>query len=265
MENKDKGPTFLESLISWGGHVFSKLSKYVDKIVFNRTGSLVLTLVLALGICLSLDYKNLAMTIFDDSKTTSTVSNVQVNVAYDSKLYEISGLPDNVSVSLTGKASDIQLFRQQHGVSVSSDITKYGEGVVYLDFKVDNLPSSISATITPSSVDVMVEKKIEQIFTVTPKLMVGLNQKEDEFTVPILDKNTVKIVGTKTQINTIRKVEAIVDAAGYTKDFTKDATIVAYDSTGNQVAVLIEPRTVKASVKIAVQEQETSDEESKEK
>lgn len=264
MENKDKGPTFLESLVSGGGQLFSKISKYVDKIVFNRTGSLVLTLILSLGICLSLDYENIAMTIFDDKKTTSTISNVQVNVDYDSDQYEISGLPDNVSVTLTGQASDIQLFRQQYGVSVTSNIKKYGEGVVYLDFQVDNLPSSISAIITPNSVEVMVEKKIEKTFTVTPKLMVGSNQKEEEFDTPILEKNTVTIVGTKTQINTIRKVEAIVDAAGYTKEFSTEATIVAYDSTGNQVSVSIEPRTVRADVKLAGTE-EAIEEENKEK
>lgn len=254
MDNKDKRPTFLENIISMGGKVFSKLSKYVDKVVFNRTGSLLLTLVLSLGICLALDYDKLAMTLFDDTSTTSTISNVPVSVSYDSKQYEISGLPENVSVTLTGQASDIQVFRQQYGVSVSSDIEKYGEGIVYLDFQVDKLPSTINATITPSSVEVVVEKKISKTFTAIPKIMVGSNQKEEEFETPVLDKTVVQVTGTKAQINTIRRVEAIVDAFGYTKDFTTEATIVAYDSTGNQVAVEISPVTIHASVKMAKKE-----------
>ena len=67
---------------------------------------------------------------------------------------------------------------------------------------------------------------------------------------PILDVSEVSIMGTQDQIDSIRKVKAVIDGSSEEGNFETNATINAYDAQGERVDVVIEPSQVKATVRL---------------
>ncbi len=234
--------------------IYEKVSHYFDRVIFHRTGSVLVSLFTAIAICVGINYDDISLHIFKDSTTTIQVNNVAVETLIDTDKYTVSDMPDTVSVSLTGNSADIQLFRQQGGMKVVADLRKYEPGETIIDLKVNNLPSSLNATINPEEVTVHISKLTTKQFTINGELMVSSNQKTSDFEVPELSVDTVKITGSSEQINAIRSVKAIVDASGQTSDFETEASIVAYDANGTPLDVHLNPNTVHATVKLKQKE-----------
>ena len=232
--------------------IFQKVSKLVDRVLFDKKGSVIISLVLSIMICLKL---------FNDTRTTVDLRNVTVEVLADTDQYDVAGVPSTVDVSLTGDATSIQVFRSKGSVQVVADLKKYSEGENIINLKVKNLPEKIEAVVDPATIDVTLSKKITKTFTIQPELLVGTNQKVSDFETPILDTMTVKITASQNQLNSIRIVKALIDCTGQIQDFEANATLAAYDAKGNRVNVSLSPDTVHASVKLA---KNTSDKEDSE-
>ena len=93
---------------------------------------------------------------------TNTVSNVPIDIKYDSENYFISGFTSEVSVALTGSnrvnlASEMQESTRKF--RVVADLSKATEGTVEIPLKVENLPSGLTATVTPQKISVKIGKK----------------------------------------------------------------------------------------------------------
>lgn len=231
--------------------LFRKLSKMFDRIVFEKRGSLLISLVLAIMFSLSTNYENLSLQLFKDKTTSTTINNVKVETLIDSENYVVEGIPNRVDVTLIGDAPDLQIFRQQKDLKVIADVRKFEEGPVVVDLFVSQLPTNLKASTEPASIEAMMFKKVVKRFAVRPDLLVGPGQKQSDFDTPVLAENTVAIKASQEELNSIRTVKAIVDATGQTTAFETDANLVAYDSSGNRVQVDIEPAKVHARVELA--------------
>ena len=249
----DKKPNnaFFNHILNFLSSLFKRFSKLFDRILFDERGSVIVSLIMAILVCVAIDYDTISIKLFNDTTATVTISDVQVNALYDETLYEISGIPATVDVTLSGETTDIQVFRQQGAITVSADMRKCATGTNIIDLTVDSLPSSLSAKIDPSEVTVNIENKATKQFTVSAELMVGSGQKESDFEAPELATTTVQITGSESNLSSIRSVKALVDTTGQTEDFEVDATVVAYDASGKTLDVTIDPGTIRASVKIA--------------
>lgn len=255
---KKNGPSvFFDSVYKILKYFFEKISKLIDKVLFNRNGSVIVSLLLSIVICCSINYNDLTLAIFN-STTTVDLNDIPVEVVADTDTYDITGIPSSVKASLSGDATSIQVFRSKGSIKAVADLSKYSEGSHVVDLVIQNLPDGVSASITPSSVDVTIAKKYTKSFTVQAELLVGSNQKVSDFESPTLETQTVKITASQAQINSIRIVKALVDCTGQVSDFDTMATLVAYDSKGNKISVEIEPATIKASVKLAKTDEEES-------
>ena len=96
---------------------------------------------------------------------TNTVSNVPIDIKYDSENYFISGFTSEVSVALTGSnrvnlASEMQESTRKF--RVVADLSKATEGTVEIPLKVENLPSGLTAAVTPQKISVKIGKKSQQ-------------------------------------------------------------------------------------------------------
>lgn len=231
--------------------IFQKVSKLVDRVLFDKKGSVIISLVLSIMICVVVNYEDISLKLFNDTRTTVDLRNVAVEVQADTDKYDVAGVPSTVDVSLTGDATSIQVFRSKGSVQVVADLKKYSEGENIINLKVKNLPEKIEAVVDPATIDVTLSKKVTKSFTIQPELLVGSNQKVTDFETPTIDVMTVKIMASQNQLNSIRIVKALIDCTGQIQDFEANAALAAYDAKGNRVNVTLSPETVHASVKLA--------------
>lgn len=247
-----KGPSvWIHELHSLLNLLFQKVSKLVDRILFDKKGSIIVSLILSIMICVVINYEDISLKLFNDTRTTVDLRNVAVEVLADTEKYDVAGVPSTVDVSLTGDATSIQVFRSKGNVQVIADLKKYSEGENIINLKVKNLPDKIDAVIDPATIDVTLSKKVTKTFSIQSELLVGSNQKVSDFDTPELDTMNVKITASQNQINSIRIVKALIDCTGQLQDFEANATLAAYDAKGNRVNVVLSPDTVHASVKLA--------------
>lgn len=86
---------------------------------------------------------------------TDTVYNVPVDVNYDSKSYFISGLISSVTVQLTS-SNRLTLQKESQeatrSFSVKADFSKFDSGTHEVQLKIENLPSGVTATVSPTTV-----------------------------------------------------------------------------------------------------------------
>lgn len=229
--------------------IFSKLSKLVDRIIYSKTAAALVSLVAAIIICVSINYDVIGTKLFDDKSTTVQINNVAVDTLYDSQKYDLSGVPSTVTVMLTGKATDIQVFRAKGEVKVVCDLRKNQEGDSSIALQVNNLPSNLNAKIEPSSVTAHLAERVSKRFSVLADIQPSSSMKQTDWDAT-LDTNSVTVTGTQEQVDSIRTVKAIIDATDQKNSFETSATLQAYDSKGATVDVQIDPGTVKAQVKL---------------
>lgn len=249
MGNPNKKPPVLiiRKLYEFIQFLFSKLNKLVDMIIFSKTGSVMVSLIVAVIIAIGANYEQIGLQ-FNASSRTTEIQDVQVETLYDSSKYVISGIPSTVSVQLNGNATDIELFRRQGDITVEADLQKSSVGQNIVDLKVKNLPSNLKAEISPSSVTATISKKTTKKFTVSSELLLSSDRKESDYDSPILSVSEVRATGTEEQIDSIVRVKAIIDGTNQSGSFESDATLVAYDAQGNTVDVDLSPTGTHASV-----------------
>lgn len=234
--------------------IIRRFSKLIDRIVFNRKGMVLVSFLLSFIICISIDYDAIRVQLFNDLTTSVTISNVEVKVIANEEDYEISGVPKTVSVSLTGNSTDIQVFRQQNGVSVTCDLSKCEQGSNLVNLTVDSLPSNVTAKVSPEAVEVSLDPKVKGSFAISCELLVGNGQKISDFETPELSQTHVVIKASQDTLDSIRVVKAIVDATGRYEDFVVNAKLVAYDVDGKVIEVDFENEYVEAKVNLAKEE-----------
>lgn len=248
MPSSDSTPGFMRRAFHFIQSILQRLSKLFDRVVYNRKSSLIVSFILAVIICVSVNYEDLNYRFFNTDEKVLNLTNVPVNATYDTEAYVVEGLPDAVAVTLSGSPADITLYQNQYHAEVSADLRNLSTGENVVELKTSGIPSGVSATVNPSSVSVKIVKKITRDFTVTPELIIGQGQSAGEFTVSGVSNKTVQIKATKEQLDSIRLVRALADTSGKTGSFEISAPLVAYDSSGTPVNVTIIPETVTVSV-----------------
>lgn len=247
MKKNKRSSGFLGKLWNCVRFVFSKLNKGFDFVIYSNFGLGLITLAASIAICVAINYDTISSKVLNNSDISQEINNVSVDVLYDEDKYDISGVPSTVSVTLTGNATDIQVFRHQGDIKVQADLRKYDVGNNIIELSVENLPSNLHATIDPETISVDMEKKRKKNFSVSSEVLTSSKQKASDYTVT-LDTNTVSVTGSTRDINAIRVVKAVIDAEDQADSFETDATLVAYDSKGMTVGVTFEPSTVHAKV-----------------
>lgn len=234
----------------------SRISKLFDKVIYNRKASLIVSGVFAVIFCVSISFDELRFALFSSDISTLSLPNVPVEATYDAANYEVTGLPGTAELVVEGDAADLQLVRAQNSASIQVDLSGLQEGSNSVVLQASGLPNGVSATVNPDHVEVDIQKKMSKTFFITPELLVGENQNEDDFETPELSAKNVTIKATRNTLNSIRVVRAIVDTAGQDGDFTVQAPLVAYDSNGKQVNVSMSPASVTATVKMKAEDEQ---------
>lgn len=238
---------------------FRSFSSWVDFVLFNQRFAKLVALCLALVLYLIINGPDKGSSIFvSNVRQVVTLDNVSVTSNISSSVYEVSGLPETVSVNVMGDNADVQFASQQKdSYQVLADLEVFGEGTHEITLEPVNFSDNVDVTIQPSTALVTIKKKISRSFTIgydfinTNKLDKIYSLAEPEFS-----QNEVIVKASEDTIAKISFVKALIDVDGIKADFEQDAKLVAYDQEGNPVDVDILPETVTAKVKVTTPHKE---------
>lgn len=229
----------------------------MDKLFQSKWSIRIISLVLAVTLYLFVNIE--ANTEQNESRVDpGTASEVQVlddvplDIKIDAEQYVVSGVPEEVSVTLEGKNSVIAPIARLMNFKVEVDLTEYGEGEHTVELQAEGLPDNVKAYIEPKELDVQIEKRAVQEFGIDidfvnlDKIPVGYEMGEPELT-----PGSVTIVSSEANIEQIAMVKVFIDVRDLKESIrNRELPVAVYDAQGNDLSVRVEPETVSVSLPV---------------
>ncbi len=223
-----------------------------EKALTNKTGLLITSLLIALGIF-----------IFTDNKATSMLEtsaevlyNQPITATYNEEAYVVEGLPETVDITLIGRRADIYLAKQLPTNDITVDLSGLEPGVHKVNLKYKRALSSVEYKLDPSVATIVIYEKVsvekELNYEVINKDKIDSKLMVDSVT---LDTDRVYVKGNESTLKEVASVKALIDLKNLIDPTVgdqqlKDVKLVAYNSEGKPVDAEIVPNKVTASVKI---------------
>lgn len=218
----------------------------------KKVGHLLLSAVIALVLffyATTTNYKNSITTANTTKKVTEsetythTITNVPIDVKYDSEKYFISGFSPTVTVSLTA-SNRVILQRETDEATrtfeVTADLNTVTTGTHAVELIASNLPTGVKAKLVPDTVTVKIGKKVSKTYGVQG--VITNNQLAEGYSLGKITVNvsSVKVTTDEDTMAHIDRVEAVVpDASNLSANYSGTATLQAVDSQGNVLPVVL--------------------------
>ncbi|MEY8514925.1 CdaR family protein [Lactococcus taiwanensis] len=186
---------------------------------------------------------------------TATINNAPIEIKYNSDKYFVSGYSSTATVHLSGY-NRLTINNEENtdtrNFFLTIDLTKYKTGKFDVPVRIEQLPGGVSATISPKTMNITVEKRVSDEFEVKPK--VEATQLPTGFSIDNLEvtDTKVKVIAGEESIKNIAAIEAALPSdVNLTENYAGTVTLHAVDSEGKIVPAQIEPATthLKATVK----------------
>lgn len=230
----------------------------MDKLFQNKWAIRVMSLIFAVSLYLYVNIEADTTTKTDNSVIPGASTEVKVlddvplDVKLDAEQYVVSGVPNEVTVSLEGKTSILTPTVRQRNFKLFVDLRNLSEGEHTVDIEYKDIPKDLKVYIEPKSIDVVIEKRATREFKVdidvvnADKLPLGYELGEFE-----VNPETVTIVSSETVIDQIAMVKAFVDVTDLKESIhNREVPISVYNIQGNDLSVKVEPESVAISVQV---------------
>ncbi|MFD1850088.1 YbbR-like domain-containing protein [Oceanobacillus bengalensis] len=185
------------------------------------------------------------------SSETQQFDDVPVQIKIDSENYVVTGVPEYVSVTLSGSPSTLRPIVLQRNFDVYVDLEGLEEGEHTVEIKHD-ITDELEVFIEPKTIDIYIEERATEQFEISAeffnqdKLPQGYELGEFEIT-----PSEVTITSSRRIIDGIGVVKVFVDLTGLEESINnREVPVNVYDSQGNELNVRIEPETVVVSAEI---------------
>lgn len=225
----------------------------MDRILNNKWSIRIIALLLAAILFTSVNANNNNATTFSttSSSDTEVIENVPVKVYYDKTNLYISGVPETVTVTLSGPRSIVQSAKAQQDFTVYADLKNASIGTQEVKLKVKDVSDRLKVKINPATVNVNVQEKVTKKFSVDVELSKSVVADGYQAGTPIIDPKKVSITGAKDTIEQIAYVKATLENDGKHKsEFTDKATVSVFDSNLNKLDVDVSPQEVEVTVPV---------------
>ncbi len=225
----------------------------MDRILNNKWSIRIIALLLAAILFTSVHASNKDTTSFSttSSSDSEVIENVPVKVYYDKTNLYISGVPETVTVTISGPRSIVQSAKAQQDFTVYADLKNASIGTQEVKLQVKDLSDRLKVKIDPASVSVNVQEKVTKKFSVDVELSKSVIADGYQAGTPIIDPKKVSITGAKDTIEQIAYVKATLEDDGNHKsEFTDKATISVFDSNLNKLDVDVSPQEVEVTVPV---------------
>lgn len=185
-------------------------------------------------------------------KEVELVEGMPVNVKVDSDKYVVSGVPEEVDVSLEGAVSILTPVVRQKNFNLFVDLTEYEEGTHTVEIEHENIPKELSAYIEPKEIDVTIEERATGTHRIEVEFInEDLLPKDYEVKQPELNVDEVTIVSSKAMLEEISLVKVFIDVSDEKESIkNRELPVNVYDSQGKKLQVSVRPETVVVSVEI---------------
>ena len=231
----------------------SNNDKGFEKILNNRNALVIVSLIFALFAFYAIDRQGVSL--IDDN--AEILYGIPVNAVYNEEAYVVEGLPEAVDVTLIGKKWNVYLAKQYPADEVTVDLSSLTPGTHKVSLNYKQNVSSVTYKVDPSTVTVVVYKKMSETREVTADVIHkdNLDTKLNIESIS-LSKDRVTIKGAEYKLDQVASVKALIDVDNLTtqdvgKQTLTDIQLIAYDSTGNIVDVEIVPDSLEAEVVIS--------------
>lgn len=224
----------------------------MDRILNNKWSIRIIALLLAAILFTSVNANNNATTFSTTSSSDSEViENVPVKVYYDKTNLYISGIPETVTVTLSGPRSIVQSAKAQQDFTVYADLKNASIGTQEVKLQVKDVSDRLKVKVNPATVNVNVQEKVTKKFSVDVELSKSVIADGYQAGTPIIDPKKVSITGAKDTIEQIAYVKATLESDGKHKsEFTDKATVSVFDSNLNKLDVEVSPQEVEVTVPV---------------
>lgn len=190
-------------------------------------------------------------TFSDSSDSTETLDNVPVDIRIDRDKYVVSGVPEEVQVTLQGNRGSLTPYSLQRNFDVYVDLEGLGEGPHDVELQ-HNIPGDVEVFIEPKTVQVNIEERASQEFTVTADL-INQDKMADGYEVVdySIDPETITITSSRTVINSIGSVKVYVNMEDVDESINnRELPVNVYDVQGNELNVRLDPESIQVSVEV---------------
>ncbi len=225
-------------------------SSFIDKTLFNRKYAKVVSLILAILLYILVNYDSQSSIYTTTLRSSKDLTGVSVTAKYNSDMFELSGLPASANITISGDATSVTSAANSKGVVVA-DLEGLTEGTHEVKLTTEGYGDSVSVKIEPSNVFITLKKKTTQQFDLTYDF-INQDKMDSIYSVgqPVFEYNKVNVRASKDTLSSIAFVKALIDVSGQTSDFTQEALLIAYDSSGRPVEAYIYPSTIQVTVPV---------------
>jgi YbbR domain-containing protein len=227
----------------------------MDKFMESRWFMRIVGLMLAFILYLSVNFDDIQKTANNNNGNSQnaieTIQDVPLEVFYDRENLEVSGLPDTVNVTVEGSKAIVQQAKQVKDFRVYVDLNDIGIGEHQVDINIDNISEKLKVKLDPEFVNISVQEKVTEEFTIEPQFNESILSNGYEAEGLAVDPKTVKVTGSKDEVERIAYVIATLDLdEEINENVTREARVQVLDREYNKLDVQIDPEVVDVTVSV---------------
>lgn len=193
----------------------------------------------------------------DDGQTSPSnaqldiITDVPLEVYYDTENLIVSGLPETVDVTIEGPMPIVLQTKLSKDFKVFVDLNSLVIGEHRVTIQHENFSPKLEVTIDPKVIDIVIEEKVTEEVKIEPEMNNRLIADGYELIGMSADPSTVFVTGAKSVVESISYVKATVNSdEGITESFNQEANVRVLDSNLNKLDVTIDPEVVKVNVDV---------------
>ena len=220
----------------------------------NKLKLISFLIAILLFISVNENFKNFSVLGGNNSdNATAWVSDVPLEVEYDRDKLYVVGIPNTISVKLSGTQTKVQKesIAKNFKARLNLKNAQIGDDQK-VRIEIEGLERGVDGTAEPSTITISIREKATKEFRVTPvvkkeRLLIGYEVEKLSVT-----NETVKISGAIESLNRINEVRAESDTrTKINRNTREEAKLVAYDSGYNKIEdIQIEPNSTVMSIEL---------------
>ncbi|WP_179884830.1 YbbR-like domain-containing protein [Bacillus sp. AFS015802] len=227
----------------------------MDKFMESRWFMRIVGLMLAFILYLSVNFDNIQKTANNNNGTSQTsietIQDVPLEVFYDSENLEVSGLPDTVNVTVEGPKAVVQQTKTLKDFQVYVDLNDIEIGEHQVEIQTQNISDKLKVKLDPEFANISVQEKVTEEFTIEPQFNESILSNGYEAEGLAVDPKTVKVTGSKNEVERIAYVIATLDVdEEINENVTREARVQVLDREYNKLNVQVDPEVVDVTVSV---------------
>ncbi|MBD5430396.1 CdaR family protein [Lactobacillus sp.] len=231
------------------------MKKFFDQSWFYKIIALLLAILFALYInsnqqgYVSQSKQNVTSLTATRKQTIS----VPLQVSVDTDKYYVTGYPEKVNLTLQGNNALVTSTINTQNFRVFIDLNKLKPGHHTVKVKVNGLSNQLAASIAPNTISVNIQKRKSRTLPVQIEYNKDAVPTDYKIGTPTSDPSVVRVTGAQSEVNQIDHIVAKVTLPkGQSMSYTREVILVAEDSKGRQLNVVINPVTTSVHIPISL-------------